>query len=177
MPVQGKRRYVDEETGQFVEGTNSFLSHLEKRLGLNSPVVRQITTTFLQTTSARRTRRHSSFYKWPMHGRRPGRPVSPAAVPGVAVAVAVHYQGSPQRGTTVKIAGPVPVLTVVQTNPWTRTWRVWRARRATHNWPRIHGPRDMLVLNMLHAVSFVPHDDRAVVPKREHLINSTIFGR
>ncbi len=24
---------------------------------------------------------------------------------------------------------------------------------------------------------YVPHDDRAVVPKREHLINSTTFGR
>ncbi len=35
MPVQGKRRYVDEETGQFVEGTHSFLSRLEEKLGLN----------------------------------------------------------------------------------------------------------------------------------------------
>jgi hypothetical protein len=86
MPVQGKRRYVDEETGQLVEGTHSHSS----RPKLNSPAVWQITTTFLQMTSERPTRPLSSSFKWPMHGR----PVRLAAVPGVAVAVAVHYQGS-----------------------------------------------------------------------------------
>jgi hypothetical protein len=128
MPVQGKRRYVDEETGQLVEGTH-FFSRSEGRPKLNSPAVWQITTTFLQMTSARRTRPLSSSSKWRMHGRPPGRPVRLAAMPGVAVAVAVHYQGSEYK-TPTKIAGPGP--TVV--NPWTRTWRVWRAHRVTHNW-------------------------------------------
>jgi len=116
MPVQGKRRYVDEETGQLVEDYDYIL----------------------QTTSARRTRLHSSSSKWLTHGRPPGSPEVPAAVPAmlvmVAVAVAVHYQGSllrVHRMIQTEIAGP---NRTVRTSPWTRTWRVWRAHRATHNW-------------------------------------------
>src|SRR3984893_15296084 len=65
MPVQGKRRYVDEETGQLVEGmrpARRFM--LREESTSNEPATRQITTTSLQTTSARRTRLHSSSFKW-----------------------------------------------------------------------------------------------------------------
>ena len=59
----------------------------------------------------------------------------PAMLVMVAVAVAVHYQGSLRRAHRMiqtEIAGPNP--TVVRTSPWTRTRRVWRAHRAIHNW-------------------------------------------
>ena len=105
----------------------------------NASATRQTTTISLQMTSARRTRPHSSSFKWLTHGRPPGSPEVPAAVPAmlvmVAVAVAVHYQGSLRRVHRMiqtEIAGPNP--TVVRTSPWTRMWRVWRAHRATHNW-------------------------------------------
>src|SRR5712671_5162887 len=107
-------------------------------------------------TSARRTRRRSSFYKWLTRGRPPKRPDSevPAAVVVVAVAVAVHYQGfrtSRRRQsqlhrmtkTTIVIGGPD--RTVVRTNPWTRTWGVWRAHRANRKLIRTLHPGHMMI--------------------------------
>ena len=66
MPIQGKRRYVDEETGQLVEGASEVSSH-EHNLDTH---VAQITITFSPTTSARPTRPPSSSSKM----RTPGRP-------------------------------------------------------------------------------------------------------
>jgi hypothetical protein len=149
MPVQGKRRYVDEETGQLVEGmrpARRFM--LREESTSNEPATRQITTTSLQTTSARRTRLHSSSFKWHMHGRPLGRPEVPAMLPAiVAVAVAVHYQGSLRhRMIPIKIAGPNPIM--VGTSPWTRMWRVWQARKATH---KRHGPMISTIKCTVHA--------------------------
>ena len=148
MPVQGKRRYVDQETGQLVEGMRlDFpLFMLKEESNTYRPATRQITTTSLRTTSARRTRLHSSSFKWRMHGRPLGRPEVPAMLPArvaVAVAVAMHYQGSLRhelRMIPIKIAGPNPI--VVGTSPWTRTWRVWQARKATHKRVGTHAEHD-----------------------------------
>ena len=147
MPVQGKRRYVDEETGQLVEGMrlDSRRFMLREESNTYQPATRQITTTSLQTTSARQTRLHSSSFKWRMHGRPLGRPEVPAMLPAmVAVAVAVHYQGSLRHGhrmIPIKIVGPNPIV-VGTTSPWTRTWRVWQARKATHKRLGTHAEHD-----------------------------------
>ena len=72
----------------------------------------------------------------------------PAMVAMVAVAEAVHYQGSQRMMMMMvqtTIAGPNPIAG--QTSPWTRTWRVWRAPKVTRS---LNPPGTRSI--------FVPHD-------------------
>ncbi len=117
MPVQGKRRHVDEETGQLVEGMFFLWPDFYRK---ETIILAQTTTTFLRTTSAKQIRPHSNSYKWRTHGLLPK-------------SLAVHNLSSSQpfprtiatqitrRGRTV----------MVQMNRWMRTRRAWQAHRVT----------------------------------------------
>ena len=74
MPIVTKKRHVDQETGQMVEGLSALFtcSLLFLTLLLCSSFF-QTGTLYLQTTSANRILRLSSSCKWHIRGSRPRR--------------------------------------------------------------------------------------------------------
>ena len=73
FPIVSKKRRVDEETGQVVEGKtlNCCIDPYSNTFSF------QIGTWYSRTMSGNRTRPHSNSCKWPTHGPKPRSQVRP----------------------------------------------------------------------------------------------------
>lgn len=111
MPITSKRRIVDKETGQTVEGTSvSALLRATATVYTCSLVqhkltLAQIGTLCSQTTSGSRTPRRSSSYRWRMLGRRR----KPRVAAGEVVVAALHCRGSWLLRTRTQMRVPTPM--------------------------------------------------------------------
>ena len=67
MPIVGRKQHVDKETDQVVEGS-CLLSSVDVHVS-DQFVGTQTGNSFSRMMSVKQTRRLSSFYRWPMHGK------------------------------------------------------------------------------------------------------------